>query len=156
MGYVGKYGRPRRVRKLGFACKCGASLLRREFTHPTPFVDARGRGLPQLKRAPGLSAELRDSHKEILSRRNSVYAHTDETPLRQILLQLADPGDRAAWVRDQGDLSEQWFPPTREMLDDVVALAVAHLESFLAAIEEVRALILATEERLSAQPSSAR
>jgi len=70
--------------------------------------------------------------------------------------QLAEPGDRAAWVRDQGDLSEQWFPPTRELLDDVAALAAAHLESFLAEIEEVRSLILATEERLSAQSSSAR
>jgi len=120
-----------------------------------PFVDSRRRGLPQLKRASGLSAELQDSHKEILSRRNSVYAHTGETPLRQVL-QLAEPGDRAAWVRDQGDLSEQWFPPTRELLDDVAALAAAHLESFLAEIEEVRSLILATEERLSAQSSSAR
>ena len=115
-----------------------------------PFVDGRGRGLPQLKRAQGLTAELRDSHVEILRRRDNVYAHTGDASLRQIL-ELTEPCDRAAWVRDQGDLSEQWFPPTPELLDDVVMLAAAHLESFLAEIEEVRVLILATENALTAQ-----
>lgn len=120
-------------------------------TYARPFVDVRGRGLPQLKRARGLSAELRASHEGILERRNRVYAHTDETPLRRIL-ELASAAERAAWVRDQGELSEEWFPPTAAGLADVVALAAAHLESILSEIDEVRIRILATEE--SAGPSS--
>lgn len=117
-------------------------------TYARPFTDARRPGLPRLKRAPGLSQELRDSHRQILERRHRVYAHTDDSPLRQIL-EIADPRERAAWVSDQGDLSEQWFPPTREMLDDVVALAGAHLSSFLDQIEKTREAILQLENELS-------
>lgn len=118
-------------------------------TYARPFTDTRRLGLPRLKRARDLTSELRESHDEILSRRHRIYAHTDDTPLRQIL-QLADRDDRAAWVREQGDLSEQWFPPTREMLEDVIMLAAAHLGSFLAEIDEVRAAILAETVHTSA------
>jgi hypothetical protein len=124
-------------------------------TYARPFVDASGRGLPQLKRARGLSAELRASHEEILERRNRVYAHTDETPLRRIL-ELSNAAERAAWVREQRELSEEWFPPTREGLEDVVALATAHLESFLSEIDEVSNRILATEGAETDRSSSAR
>lgn len=64
-------------------------------TYARPFVEGRGRGLPQLKRARGLSAELQASHADILERRNTVYAHTDETPLRRIL-ELSNAAERAA------------------------------------------------------------
>jgi hypothetical protein len=111
-------------------------------TYARPFTETRRPGLPHLKRARGLSPEQRESHAEILSRRHQVYAHTDDTPLRQVL-QLADSGERAAWVREQDALSEQWFPPTRDMLTDVAALAAAHLDSFLEEIEKVRTAILA-------------
>jgi len=31
-------------------------------------------------------------------------------------------------VREQGDLSEQWFVPAREGLDEVISLVAAHLD----------------------------
>lgn len=124
-------------------------------TYARPFVETRGRGLPQLKRARGLSAELQVSHADILERRNRVYAHTDETPLRRIL-ELSNAAERAAWVREQRELSEVWFPPTREGLEDVVALATAHLEAFLSEIDEVSTRILAIEGAETGRSSSAR
>lgn len=105
------------------------------------FTRTRRDGLPRLDRAAGLTGDLCKSHEEILSRRDRVYAHTDDTPYRQIL-ELAGPDQRAQWIREQGDLSEQWSPPTREMLDDVIALAAAHLTSFYGEIDEIRTAIL--------------
>ena len=112
-------------------------------TYARPFVEARGGG--QMKRAPGLSDELQTWHDDIVYRRNSVYAHIDRTPFRRIL-QLNDPEERAAWVRERGELQEEWFPPTRAGLETTIALATAHLQSFLAEIDAVRSRILATEK----------
>jgi hypothetical protein len=111
-------------------------------TYARPFVDARGGG--QIKRARGLSDELRASHDDIVNRRNRVYAHTDRTPLRRIL-ELSDPEERAAWVRARGELQEEWFPPTRQGLEIAIALAAAQLQSFLDEIDAVRSRILAIE-----------
>jgi hypothetical protein len=116
-------------------------------TYARPFAEARRPGLPRLKRAAGLSEELRATHNEILERRNKVYAHTDETPRRRII-ELSDPEERAAAVRKDVEYLEQWFPPTRDGLADVEALAVAHLERVMAEIDEVRARIVALEETL--------
>ena len=73
-----------------------------------------------------------------------MYAHTGDTDLRQIL-EFATSADRATWVRERADLSEQWFPPTPTMLDDVVALAVANLQTFLAEIDKLCSFILAAD-----------
>jgi hypothetical protein len=45
----------------------------------------------------------------------------------------------------RGDLREEWFPPTRQGLEMAIALAAAHLQSFLAEIDAVRSRILASE-----------
>jgi hypothetical protein len=121
-------------------------------TYARPFAERRRPGLPRLKRAAGLSEELRATHNEILERRNRVYAHTDETPLRRII-ELSNAEERAAAVRKEVEYLEQWFPPTRDGLADVVALAVAHLESLMAEIDEVRARIVVLEESLVRQGS---
>jgi hypothetical protein len=113
-------------------------------THARPFVDSRGAGLPRLKRTVIMTAELRESHEEILSRRNAVYAHTDETPLRQIL-ELSDPAKLEDWLSEPGgELREEWHPPTDAMLGDVMALTTAHLASFVHEIDAVRARRLAS------------
>jgi hypothetical protein len=110
-------------------------------TYARSFIESRGDGLPRLKKASNLSGELRECHEEILTKRNKVYAHTDRTPYREIL-EFASPEERAAWLREQGGLSERWFPPDRAMLKDVVALAEAQLKSFLAEIGEVKAILV--------------
>jgi signal transduction histidine kinase len=113
-------------------------------TYARPFVDSRGHGLPRLKRAVNLTAEFRASHEEILSRRNAVYAHTDETPLRRIL-ELSDPARLEDWLSEPGgELSEEWHPPTGAMLGDVIVLTTAHLASFLQEIDARRAQRLAS------------
>ena len=110
-------------------------------TYARPFVQTRGSG--HMKHAPGLSAELQASHDEIVFRRNRVYAHTDQSPLRRIL-EMKDAKERAAWVENRGELREEWFPPTREGLQTAIALAQAHLHRFLQEIDEVREQILAS------------
>ena len=110
-------------------------------TYARPFIGMRGDG--HMRRARGLSDELRASHDDIVFRRNRVYAHTDRTPLRRIL-ELSDPDERAAWVRERGELQEEWFPPTREGLQTAIALATAHLQSFLEEIDAVRGLIISS------------
>ncbi len=110
-------------------------------TYARPFVQTRGSG--HMKRAPGLNAELQASHDEIVFRRNRVYAHTDQSPLRRIL-EMKDAKERAAWVENRGELREEWFPPTREGLQTAIALAQAHLYRFLQEIDEVREQILAS------------
>lgn len=109
-------------------------------TYARPFTRTRHAKLPHLKPANDLTEELQQSHKEVLARRNMVYAHSDGGTLRQIL-EIADPSAREQWVRNQGgfaELSERWESPRREMLDDLRQLASAHLTSFLADIEDVR------------------
>jgi len=110
-------------------------------TYARPFIGARRGG--QMKRARGLSDELRAFHDDMVFRRNRVYAHTDRTPLRRIL-ELSDADERAAWVRDRGELREEWFPPTREGLKTAIELARAHLQSFLEEIDAVRSRIIAS------------
>lgn len=113
-------------------------------TYARPFVHSRGVGLPRLKRAVNLTAELRESHEEILSRRDAVYAHTDETPLRRIL-ELSDPAKLEDWFSEPGgELSEAWHPPTDAMLGDAIALAMAHLTSFLHEMDALRGRRLAS------------
>ena len=86
-------------------------------------------------------------HREILKRRNSVYAHTDETPLRY-LRPLGHPDSRTRWVREpwDGAFPESWSPPTLSMLDGILVLAAMHLESFIVEIEQVRQRIVQAEE----------
>lgn len=117
-------------------------------TYARPFTEARGGGLPKLKRARGLPEELLKAHRDILERRHEVYAHTSETELRRIL-EIADPGDRVEWVRNQGELREHWSPPTRATLEDVMALAAANLASIVDEIEKTRAAILELEKDLA-------
>jgi hypothetical protein len=105
-------------------------------TYARPFTKSRRNGLPTLKLAQDLTKELVDSHNEIVRRRNTVYAHTDETGLRHIL-QTTGTAELAQWLSGQGELSEQWFSPKREMLADVVALARANLRTFLEEINEI-------------------
>jgi hypothetical protein len=107
-----------------------------------------------MKRASGISDELRTSHDDIVERRNRVYAHTDRTLLRRIL-QVSDPVERAAWVRERGELREEWFPPTRAGLESTIALATAHLKAFLEEIDAVRTRIIENETTMH-QPSGAR
>lgn len=118
-------------------------------TYARPFIEARGIG--QMKRVPGLSAKLRGFHDDIVNRRNQVYAHSDRTPLRRIL-ELRDPEQRATWVREQGELREEWFPPTRKGLEIMIELARAHLQSFLDDIGAVRERILITERLTEPHP----
>jgi hypothetical protein len=107
-------------------------------TYARPFLVARGRGSPKLSPANGLGPELKASHDELLRRRNSVYAHNDETPLRQIL-ELADQGTVMAWVeRSDGKLSEEWHSPTDGVLEDLVRLATLNLERFTDDAEGVK------------------
>lgn len=98
------------------------------------FVETRG-GLPKLNRASNLSADLLDSHKQIIRRRNAVYAHTDETDMRQI--QLSGPA-LDLWLSGQGELRHQWESPTAGMLQDVIDLAGIHLKKFHDAIVKIQ------------------
>ena len=102
------------------------------------FVKTRGGlpgGLPKLNRASNLSADLLDSHEQIIKRRNAVYAHTDETDMRQIQLS-SHALDR--WLSGQGEVQHQWESPTAGMLQDVIDLAGIHLEKFLDEIVKIQ------------------
>src|SRR2546426_8238359 len=50
-------------------------------TYARPFTQSQ---LHRLAPARGLTPEQRQLHEEILELRNSVYAHTDETPWREV------------------------------------------------------------------------
>jgi hypothetical protein len=99
-----------------------------------PFTKS---GLAQMKRARGLSPEQRAAHHEALHFRDTVFAHTDETPGREVL--------------EIPDATEEWFlhwlHPTPKGLDTAIALAKAHLVSFLAELEHVNADIASYERR---------
>lgn len=113
-------------------------------SYARPFVDTR-RGLPQMKRARGLSDELRATHKEILVRRHTVYAHTDNTAHRRIL-ELGDPTVLAEWLRDPAaTFTEEWHSPTDAGLRDLMALSKAHLDAFVDEIGRVRLRVLNCE-----------
>lgn len=110
-------------------------------TYSRPFVQTRDR--PPMNPAGGLSGELREVHEGVLIRRNRVYAHTDRTELRRII-EFSDPAERAIWIGQQGDLREEWFPPTDEVLRDLMELAREHMASFLEEIEAVRERIISS------------
>lgn len=105
-----------------------------------PFTNTRFR---RLARVRGISKDLHHTHEEILRRRNTVYAHTDETQLRRTI-ELADPAGREAMLRDQweADLHEEWSEVTITGLDDVAELAAAHLGKVLEEIEKLSIRIL--------------
>jgi hypothetical protein len=115
-------------------------------TYARPFIDARG--AETLSRARGLPGDLVQVHNEILELRSIVFAHTNDTPYRQLRKSegldqpSAWPEDLASWVTEEGGLLgqqfyEQWTLPTRETLDKLRALAVAHAEHFATQIDEV-------------------
>lgn len=106
-------------------------------TYARPFAHTRGGGLPKLGRRSNLPTALLATHDELLRRRNVVYAHTDATPLRQIL-DVVDAGGLETWLNDPARFSEQWVPPTREILADVVTLAAMHRDGFLREADAVR------------------
>jgi hypothetical protein len=106
-------------------------------SYARPFVRTRGGGLPTLNESRDLTPGQRAAHGQMIKLRNAVYAHTDQTPLRQIL-EFADDATLAVWASDGGDLSEQWHPPTRELLSDLVGLAAANLASFDAEVAQLR------------------
>lgn len=104
-----------------------------------PFT--RSEGLERLRRAAGLSDELRATHDEILERRRKFYAHADDTQHRRILELDAD--DWSSVLDPSSTLSEQWSAPTPELLDDVIQLAAAHLSAFIDRIERLRPFLRA-------------
>jgi hypothetical protein len=115
-------------------------------TYARPFTGARG--LETLPRARGLPPEFVKVHKEIVDLRNIVFAHTADTPYRQLrrpegLDEIsAWPEDLAAWVHQAGGLFdqafyEQWVVASRQMLEAVRALTEAHHAHFRAQIEEL-------------------
>ena len=119
---------------------CTAGML---VTYARPFVPTR-RGLPRLKVARHLTAELLES-REILARRNTVYAHTDDSPNRRIL-EFRDPTMVERWLRADAVFSEEWHHPAEAMLRDLMELARIHLDSFTDEANEVGQLILVSDE----------
>jgi hypothetical protein len=107
-------------------------------TYARPFLAGRGQGLPRLSPAKNLSPELQASHEELLTRRNSVYAHNDETTLRQIL-EFADERTFTAWLQQpDGTSSEAWDSPAEGALTDLMTLTTRHLERFSTEAEHIR------------------
>ncbi len=115
-------------------------------TYARPFTGSRG--LQKLDRAPGVSRELIETHAQIVDLRHTIYAHSDDTPFRQIrkpvdLEELtAWPEDLAAWVREPGalfedELLEQWLAPMRPMLEAICFLSEANRAHFATQIEQV-------------------
>jgi hypothetical protein len=119
-------------------------------TYARPFTPSRG--LARLKRASGLSQELRNRHAELLALRDQTYAHTDETPHREIF-ELSDADEFVTWLRERepGEVVLSWRYPTEKLLDDIAALAEAHVASFDEVVRESRQRVIellevATEE----------
>jgi hypothetical protein len=111
-------------------------------TYARPFLEARGKGLPKLSPAKRLGSELKASHDELMRRRNSVYAHNDETPLRRIL-EFADDQALRTWVEQPAStLSEEWHSPTDGVLRDVMTLSRLHLDRFTDEAEDIRQRLL--------------
>jgi hypothetical protein len=115
-----------------------------------PFT--KSEGLATLKLAKGLSPALRARHRDIMGRRDTVYAHTDESDHRQVL-EFSDADALVAWLRQPGEFSYHWEFPAPEILDDVVALAEANLVSFGTEHEKLRVRIVALFEELTRQES---
>jgi hypothetical protein len=117
-------------------------------SYARPFIETRG-GLQQLKRARGLSGELRELHEEILQRRHRVYAHTGNAEFRRIL-EFKDPATVAKWLRHPtATFSEEWQSPAPGGLLNFIALSSAHLDSFSDEIERLRPGLLARIDALS-------
>jgi hypothetical protein len=114
-------------------------------TYARPFVRSRRGG--HMNRSKDLNNESKKDHDDILLRRDQVYAHTEQTHLRRII-EFDDPEARAKWLKEFGDLKENWFPPTPEGLKTVVALAEANLKGVLEEIGKLR-------ERITGWPADA-
>lgn len=115
-------------------------------TYARPFTGSRG--LQKLDRAPELSPDLVETHAQIVDLRHTVYAHSDDTPFRQLrrpdgLEEVAAwPEDLAAWVREPGarfeeEFLEQWLVPMPPMLEAIRALAVANRAHFAVQIDQI-------------------
>ena len=65
-------------------------------TYARPFTKS---GLQRLKRPSGLGAEQRALHQQMLDFRDVVYAHTDDTPLREVV-ETRDRETLERWLRD--------------------------------------------------------
>jgi hypothetical protein len=115
-------------------------------SYARPFTQSKG--LVTLSCAPGLSDDLRGTHDDLLDQRKTVYAHTDDTPFRQVrtVNEVGAPSDwpenLTQWVLDNedpfaGEIYEQWTPPTRPGLESIRALALANRAHFGTQIDDV-------------------
>jgi hypothetical protein len=75
--------------------------------------------------------EERALHDELCKRRNQVYAHSDETPLREVV----DIG--ASIGKDHPVYAEQWHPVNRDVLPAFIAMAWKQEKRFYDAAVEV-------------------
>ena len=115
-------------------------------SYSRPFTQSKG--LVTLSPAPGLDDDLRATHRDLLDQRKTVYAHTDDTPFRQLrrVNEIGAPSDwpenLTEWVLEhgnpfEGELYEQWTLPTRPGLESIRALALANRAHFALQIDEV-------------------
>ena len=134
-------------------------------TYARPFT--KSRGLKKLERAPQLSSDLADLHREIVDLRNTVYAHSDNSPFRQVRrsADLDDmwrwPEDLARLVRDrdlsfESEIREQWFAPTEPALRALRQLAGANRAHFAVQIDDLtQRLRQYSDESTHESPSNA-
>jgi len=106
-------------------------------TYARPFVEARGNRLPKLSPARNLSAELNETHDELLLGRHTIYAHNTHNQLRRIL-ELSNKQALTTWIqRPDQTLNEEWSSPTERVLADVTRLAAEHLDRFADEIDKI-------------------
>jgi len=80
-------------------------------------------------------------HDQILTFRDVLYAHTDNTPLRQIV-EFAEHGAFERWLREDPDnTQESRYFRTPELFSELSELARANLTRFLADHEDLAALL---------------
>jgi hypothetical protein len=101
-------------------------------TYARPFTAS---GLNRLNSASGLSRDLCDLHDDIIGLRHRVYAHTDETPWREIV-----GGDSPL-----SDFGVSSLYPTAKLLEEVIVLARAQLAGFLASLEDLNRHLIGEE-----------
>jgi len=105
----------------------------------------KSRGFVKLGRPAGLNPALRSLHDQMLTFRDVLYAHTDNTPLRQIV-EFTEHDAVERWLRDDPDnWQESRYFPTPKLFAELIELARANLTSFLANHEDLAALLSADE-----------
>lgn len=112
-------------------------------TYARPFT--KSRGFAKLGAPAGLEPRLRSLHDQILTFRAVLYAHNDNTPLRQIV-EFTEHAAFERWLREDTDSwQESRYFPTPKLFSELIELARANLVSFFADHEQLVALVSGNE-----------